>query len=132
MTRNRKWMAAIGLMLLAASCSRQPVTGGTPGVLTASGKPIGDIQVTFYRLDGGIWESVGFGTSAADGTFELVTNGARGPLHLEPGQYRCTLESVGAPVEIPRECMETADTPLEVNWSETDQLIQLDAPITVR
>jgi hypothetical protein len=123
-----------GLVLLAsllvalAGCGVSPVTGGTPGVLRADGQPLGDVQVRIYRRDADQWLPIGFGDTAADGSFHLVTSGAQGPLQLVPGEYRCVLESVGAPVRIPRDYADIETTPLLVSWSAQDNTLTLDIP----
>jgi hypothetical protein len=123
--------AIVSLAIIAAAlvgCGPQPVAGGTPGVLRAGGNPVSDIQITVYEADGEAWRAMGFGVPGADGAFELVTNGAAGALWLPPGEYRCTLESVGAPVRIPKEYAQVETTPLTVSWSESDEMLTLEIP----
>jgi hypothetical protein len=63
-----------------------------------------------------------------DGAFELVANGAQGPLWLSPGEYRCTLESAGAPVQFPMEYAQADTTPLTISWSAGDKELDLEVP----
>jgi hypothetical protein len=70
---------------------------------------------------------VGFAVTSLDGSFELVLNGARGPLWLSPGEYRFTLESAGSPVQLPHEFAGPDTTPLSVVWSADDGDLDLDA-----
>src|SRR5262245_36355928 len=96
---TRFWLLFGVLAVLPAGCGGvHPVVGGTPGSLHAGDDFLSDIQVTVYQTEGGLMQAVGFGVTDHDGAFELATNGARGPLRLAPGEYRCTLESAGAPL----------------------------------
>jgi hypothetical protein len=116
------------LAVALSGCGVQPVAGGTKGVLRSGAVRPSDIQVTVHRLEGGVWKAVGFGITASDGTFELVTPGAQGALWLTPGDYRCTLESVGWPGLIPAEYLHEKTTPLKVSWSDAESELALDAP----
>lgn len=109
-------------------CGPKSVTGGTKGTLKSGENPLSDMQVTVHQLDGGTFTPIGFAVTAADGSFELVTNGAQGPLVLGPGQYRFTLESVGTPVEVPEEFHQLESTPLKVDWTSGAKL-EFDVPI---
>src|SRR5580765_446568 len=100
-------------LILAGCGGTTPVVGGTKGVLQAGDELLGDIQITVHAKDGTAWKPLGFGVTAFDGSFELVTSGAKGPLWLSPGEYRCTLESAGAPVVIPLELTQADATPLK-------------------
>ena len=115
--------------LALAGCGVRPVTGGTKGTLRASGAPLGEVQVTVHQVAGSAIQPVGFGVSSRDGSFALVTNGAAGPLHLAPGEYRCTLESAGAPVKIPQEYTQAETTPLKISWTASDGGLNLEVPI---
>jgi hypothetical protein len=97
-------------------------------VLTYHGKLPSDICVTIHRVNETASEPIGFGVTANDGTFQLVKNEALGPLWLPPGEYRCTLESVGSPIRIPREYTKSGSTPLKVSWSAADKSLELDVP----
>ena len=105
-----------------------PVTGGTEGRLHAGNDMVGDIQVTVHQIEGNSSKSIGFGVAGMDGSFRLLTNGAQGPLHLSPGEYRCTLESVGAPVVILKEYTQAETTPLKITWSAESRQLDLDIP----
>ena len=123
----------VGLLFLAtalAGCGGvKPVTGGTQGTLKVGGQLLSDIQVTVHRVDGDTIESIGFGTTDNDGVFELVTNGAKGPLWLEEGEYRFTLESAGAPVQFSPEYALPTKTPLRVSWAGSEQDLELTASL---
>jgi hypothetical protein len=109
-------------------CDRvHPVAGGTRGMLRMGDELTSDIQVTVHQVDGGSTRPVGFGVTSLDGSFELVTNGAQGPLWLAPGEYRFTLESAGSPVRLPGEFARPDTTPLAVEWSADDGDLDLDA-----
>jgi hypothetical protein len=102
------------------------VTGGTPGTLRDAFQALAEIQVTVHRQEGSGWQPIGTAVTASDGTFELVTNGAQGPLLLEPGEYSCTLESVGSPLRLPLEYTKAHTTPLKVPWSTNDSSLNLN------
>lgn len=104
----------------------RPIKGGTAGKLHSGVDPLGDIQVTFHQTSGTTTEPIGFGATTANGTFELVTMGAKGPLRLSPGQYLCTIESVGSPLKIPKEYTKPETTPLKLTWTSSDTIVDLD------
>jgi len=106
----------------------RPVPGGTKGTLRAGGQALSDIQVTVHQLDPDGMHPVGFGVTGPDGSFELVSMGAKEALWLAPGEYRLTLESAGAPVQIPKEYAQPAATPLKVSWSSGQTNLELEAP----
>jgi hypothetical protein len=116
------------LTLFLAGCGPQPVTGGTGGTLRFGGTPMSEVQITVHQPAGAGWEAIGFGVATTDGSFELVTSGAAGPLVLAPGNYRCTLESVGAPLAIDPQYAQAATTPLEIAWPTSDGRITIDIP----
>jgi hypothetical protein len=64
---------------------------------------LSDIHVARHEVDDGVSKPIGFGMASTDGSSELVTNEAKGPLRLVSGEYRYTLEFVGAPVVISNE-----------------------------
>jgi hypothetical protein len=110
-------LACVSLAAVLPGCGPQPVQGGTAGHLLAAGKPLSDIQVTVFQSEGTELKPVGFAITKIDGSFALLQNQARGPLKLTAGDYRCTLESAGAPVKIPRQFAKPETTPLKVSWS---------------
>jgi len=118
------------LALIVAGCgSEQGVTGGTPGLLHAGSTGLAEIQLTIHPGDGS--GPLGFAPTGMDGTFELLTNQARGPLRLPPGDYRVTLESIGSPVVIPEKFTRPDSTPLKFTWNGSEKLLDLDAPLTI-
>ena len=114
--------------LVLAGCGPQPVTGGTGGTVRIGGTPMSEVQVTVHQPSDVGWDAVGFGVATTDGSFELVTSGAAGPLDLSPGTYRCTLESVGAPIAIAPLYSQAATTPLEIVWPTRDGRLTIDIP----
>jgi hypothetical protein len=118
------WRAEYGLLILFAAvmpgCGPVPIIGGTSGVLTTDGNPIPDVQVTVYPAVSG--ESLGYAVTRADGSFELIAADSSGPLELERGSYVVTLESVGAPTDLPRAYMHRESTPLRIDWNEAGRL----------
>ena len=129
MRRKTEFLVLVLAMLLAIpSCGPRPVTGGTPGTLRAGGEPTQEIQVTVHFMKDGTTRPIGFGVTAADGSFQLVEIAAKGPLALPPGDYRFTLESAGSPVQIPPEYAEPNTSPLTVSWSLADSRLVLELP----
>jgi hypothetical protein len=114
---SRLFVVLLFTLVMAGCGGVQSVPGGTAGTLRAGDDVLAEIQVTIYQVDGVSSRPIGFGVTDRDGWFELVTSGARGPLWLSPGEYRCTLESAGAPLEIPKEYARAETTPLKVSWS---------------
>jgi hypothetical protein len=125
------WAFLCGGLLVASGCGSgvTPVTGGTAGIIRAGETNLSDVQVTVHRWSGSQAELVGWGVSKPDGTFRLVQPNAKGPLHLSSGEYRVTLESVGAvPVVFPKEYSSAERTPLTVEWTSSMEQIELDVP----
>ncbi|PQO47198.1 hypothetical protein [Blastopirellula marina] len=120
-----KYLAAL-LLCISIGCGPTPVTGGTSGTLTTSGNPLGEMQVNVFQVDA-VETPIGFGVTAADGSFELVQPAAAGPLQLEPGKYRFTVESVGSPIVVPKKYADSKTTPLEVDWQPGAE-IKLEIP----
>ncbi len=116
------------LMLCGLSCSREPtgVAGGTPGSLRLGDKVAGDIQVVLYATAGASHQPVGFAVTQSDGSFRLLQPGAQGPLTLAPGEYRCTLESAGTPLRIPRSMSRPETTPLNVSVPPGAESIEIE------
>lgn len=116
-------------LLAVVGCGVQPVVGGTAGELRAGDLPLGDVQVTVHRATSdGTWQPIGFADTRSDGSFELVTPGAAGPLVLEPGEYRFTLESVGSPLRVPKPYLSAEATPLRIAWDGTLDRLRLELP----
>jgi hypothetical protein len=111
-----------------SGCSRNhSVAGGTRGVLRRASNGLREVQIHVHRV--GESEPIGFGVSTEGGAFELYQPGARGPLHLAPGDYVFTLESVGPePIPLPRETSDPQRTPLRKTWTTSDGELQLDLP----
>lgn len=118
-------------MALAGCDGVKPVTGGTKGTLRCGGELLGETQVNVYRLEGTSLQLAGFGVTNLDGSFELVTNGAKGALRLTPGEYRFTLESAGAPFQFSHEYTQADSTPLKVSWSAGDVDLKLEIPAAI-
>jgi hypothetical protein len=115
----------LAMLFTVSGCGTRPVSGGTPGVLTTDGNPIPDVQLTVYPAGSGQCE--GSAVTRSDGTFELVTPGASGPLELDAGSYVVTLESVGAPTDLPPQYLDRDSSPLKVDWADGARL-ELSVP----
>lgn len=117
------------LVVVATGCGGpRGVTGGTQGVLRSGDVRLAEIQLTIHQLSGSTYVPLGFGTTRSDGTFELVTNGAKGPLRLNAGQYKCTMESIGSPLTIPVQYRTPFESTLTLTWKPEQRLIDLDVP----
>lgn len=128
--RSRFELFVLVMMLALPGCGGvKPVAGGTEGVLHSGSDKLSDIQVTVHKFEGGTSKPIGFGVAGTDGSFQLMTDRAKGPLHLTPGEYHCTLESIGAPVVIPKEYTQPDTTPLKINWSASDSKLDWDIPV---
>lgn len=119
---------ALGLLLLIGCGGVKPVTGGTNGVLHSGAAMLSEIQITVHQVEGEQFKPVGFAVPQADGTFQLVAPEAKGPLRLAPGEYRFTLESVGAPVVIPKEMFKPETTPLKATWTGNETKLDIEVP----
>lgn len=131
-----RWLPCGALVLLTTmliGCGGpQHVVGGTTGTLHAGSVMLGDIQVTVHRVAGTTPEIVGMGITQASGHFELVLPGAKGPLHLTPGEYRVTVESVGpVPLRFPKDYGSPEKTPLHVKWTADNTQLDLEVPLPV-
>jgi hypothetical protein len=117
--------APLLLVVFLSGCAR---TGGegTQGILRQDHEPLGNTRVTVNRVVKNSIESIGFGVTDADGTFQLVTGTDGRGLCLPAGDYRFTLKSVGAQVRIPNEYAQVNLTPLRLSWSGGDQPLKLE------
>ncbi len=113
------------VLFVLSGCGANPVAGGTKGRLQAGTAGLGDIQLTVHHSEGGNWQPIGFGVTDVQGKFELVQNRAQGPLWLSPGDYRCTLQSAGAPVAIPDEFSRPETTPLQTAVKNKNDFLEL-------
>lgn len=126
------WSCVLALLLMLAGCgSPRGVTGGTKGMLHSSAERLAEIQITIHQVNGATSKPIGFAATRLDGTFELVTNGAREPLRLRAGDYLCTLESIGSPLQIPPEFTRPETTPLKVSWAGTESSLDLNVPALI-
>jgi hypothetical protein len=119
------FVGAALVVTTVSGCGERPVKEGTQGVLRFNDEPIANIRVTVNRIDRKGVKPVGYGVTEADGTFQVVTQGGRAGLKLTPGDYCCTLKSMGASVRIPNHYAEVNTTPLKVSWSEGDTRLDL-------
>lgn len=116
-------------MLLSLGCGgAHPVTGGTKGVLHSGPTLLSEIQINVHQVGESSTKLIGFGVAGMDGAFQLVSPGAAGSLRLALGEYRFTLESVGAPVVIPKEFTQPETTPLKVTWTGSEAKLDFDLP----
>lgn len=113
-----------------AGCDNAPsaAVGGTTGTLKFEDQVTSDIVITIHRLNGTSVESIGFGTTQNDGSFALYRPGAAAPLFLEPGEYRCTLESVSPSIKLPKDYMTASRSPLKFTWTSEMKSVDLIAP----
>lgn len=121
------WMYCALCVLLVSGCGPRPVTGGTAGTLHARNLMLSDLQVVVYRVTDGKFVRLGMAQTDIHGAFELVTNEARGPLHLAPGEYHFTVETAGSPARIPGSYALPESTPLQRSWTASDHFLDLEA-----
>lgn len=124
-----KWhILLLIVLLLALGCSTdRSVPGGTAGVLRNVTGGLREVQIHVHRA--GDLQEIGFGVSTEGGAFVLYQPQARGPLHLPPGEYVFTLESVAPePIPLPRETGDPRRTPLRRTWTNGDKVLELQLP----
>ena len=130
----RKFRLTLSPLLLAAiiGCGRvetvPDTSGGTSGKIHNGREPLVGIQVTLHQVDGDSTEPIGVAASRLDGSFELATMDGTCACQLPAGEYRCTLESAGAPITIPTEFTRPETTPLKIELSKDDEAIDLKVP----
>lgn len=128
---RRSWTLQLcsTILIVFSGCEPVAVTGGTSGHIHCAGQPLTDIQVTVHRVSAGGIERIGLGVSNLQGDFALVQPAASGPLWLEPGKYRLTIESVG-PVSLnwPAEFADAHRTPLVRTWTAADVTLDVNVP----
>ena len=130
----RKFRLTLIPLLLAAiiGCGRvetvPDTSGGTSGKIHNGREPLVGIQVTVHQVDGDSTEPIGVAASRLDGSFELATMDGTCACQLPAGEYRCTLESAGAPITIPTEFTRPETTPLKIELSKDDEAIDLKVP----
>lgn len=121
-----------GMSVILAGCAERIIVakGGTAGSLHSAALPINEVCVTVHRLNGDRFEVIGFAETKGDGDFELLVPDGRGPLYLEPAEYRFTLVSTGSRFPIPKVYTQPDTTPLKIEWTgeETDLNFELPAP----
>lgn len=124
-------LSAFMLSALSGCGGPQPVRGGTPGIVhVVDHEPLADVRVVVHRMLDGRPESIGFGVTQPDGTFVLYEEEAVGPLWLEAGEYRFTLESMGTSTYYwPREYDDPEHTPLQKSWMSADRQLVLEIPL---
>jgi hypothetical protein len=124
--RKLQIAAAAVLVALLSGCGTRPLNEGTAGVLHYRDQPPGNIRVTVNRLEKKAVKPFGYGVTSDDGTFQLVTNSGNAGLKLSPGEYCCTLKSIGAQVRIPNEYAQVNTTPLKLAWSSSEKSLDLE------
>ena len=123
---SRKCRLPLIPLLLAAiiGCGRvetvPDTSGGTSGKIHNGREPLVGIQVTLHQVDGDSTEPIGVAASRLDGSFELATMDGTCACQLPAGEYRCTLESAGAPITIPTEFTRPETTPLKIELSKEE------------
>lgn len=124
----------IGFLLVAivaaSGCGgTEEIEGGTPGIIHVGSTPLADVHVSVYRPDATASEPLAFGVSDANGRFVLRRRESLEGAWLEPGEYRCTIESAGEfQLHWPAEFQSPQDSPLNVNWSSAEKELDLNVP----
>lgn len=118
------------LTFLAFGCREHPesaLKGGTAGTIQLRGRPIADIQINAFVVNGETFRRVGFGVSDATGDFTLIDDHGQTAAILPAGQYKLTLESVAAdPIPIPPELSSVRTTPLLKELSSSDDELAIE------
>jgi hypothetical protein len=120
------------LLALIGGCGGAPreVPPGTEGVIRAEGRLLADVHVQVFAQDSSALEPLGSGISDADGRFQLRLPDLSGPLHLEPAEYRFTIESAGdIYLKWPAPLSDPQKTPLRHTIADSGQVIELDVPM---
>lgn len=114
--RLRLWLGLSSALLLVTvgGCGSDRVDGGTEATITVAGEPVVDVQVRVFSMKDGKPVELGFAVSKAGGKLSFVKPKASGPLTLEPGEYRFTVEPVGAPLALPKDYGNAETTPLQI------------------
>lgn len=109
-------LIALHLIGFITGCSDDavPIDGGTAGKLTSDGKAMSQMELTFYSDSPFSGSPVAYGAVQNDGAFELVDAPRTEAIELEPGDYRVTVESLGADVEIPKQYSDPSKTTLRL------------------
>ena len=121
----KHWLGLSAAILLfsLSGCGSNKLEQGTEAAITVAGEPVVDIRVNVFSVKDGQPAELGFAVSQADGKLKFVKPKASGPLELGPGDYRFTVETVGAPLVIPKEYGDPAMTPLQITLSSSDGII---------
>ncbi|MCA9130487.1 MAG: carboxypeptidase regulatory-like domain-containing protein [Planctomycetales bacterium] len=114
----------VATLVVTTGCSQQGTAGGTRGRLTSDGVPLPQMQVTVFDAHS---NSIATGFTQNNGQFELVSLDGAEPVLLSPGEYRWTLQTVGAEVDIPKRLTDPASSDLAVEWNEDNEIV-LEAP----
>ena len=128
--KNRICVFNLGILIggLIGCGSATTIEGGSPGFLWFGSEMLSGICVVAHHSDGASFHPVGYGTTNNAGHFKLLTPDGQSALHLEPGEYSFTLESVGPPVQFPEEFLRAETTPLKVTWTNEMSSLDLVAP----
>ncbi|MCH9653674.1 MAG: PepSY domain-containing protein [Planctomycetes bacterium] len=118
----KSWLGlSVAFLLLSMSgCGANLLEQGTEATVTVAGEPIIDVRVTVFLMQDGQPVELGSAVSREEGKLKFIQPKAAGPLVLGPGDYRFTVETVGAPLVIPKEYRAPATTPLQVTMPSTD------------
>ncbi len=120
--RNFAVRSFTGLLLIVTAmacfngCTQQGISGGSIGQLLAGDVPLGQMQVIVHEPEGITPIAIGF--TDASGSFDLVAPDASRPIVLSAREYRWTVQSVGAEVEIPKKFMQPDQSDLSAVWDE--------------
>lgn len=130
----RQQLLSCLLLSLCMGCSSQPapVLGGTAGKLLLGTETTSEIMIHIGRRNGNVTTELGFGVTNDHGEFSLLLPGATGPLVLEQGEYTVWLESIGPPVQLPKDCQTAARSPLKLQCQDPARLPDLQIEISSR
>ena len=130
-------LPALGLLVIALAVCATAMTGcgpppevppGTAGIVRTDSVPLTDVLVQIYS-DPPAPQPLGAGITDSSGRFQLRLPDLSAPLHVEPGDYRLTIESAGdIPLSWPAQLRDPQKTPLRQTVTDPQQAIELDFP----
>jgi len=124
---NRVIFALICTLTVAGCSGDRSVPGGTQGTLKHGNMGLRDMRIEVHAV--GNSQPIGFGVTRDGGRFELFESNAQQGLHLQPGEYSFTLESIGPePIALRPELRQPQRTLLRKTWSESDTALEITLP----
>lgn len=128
------WLLALVLLAIVVGCGgpKSYQGSGITGTIACQGTPLAEIRIEVFELNTPTPGSPkAFAVSKADGRFELFAEGGKRP-ELAAGEYRVTLENLGAPtITFAPAATNAATTPLRCTIVDGKSPIQVEVPAEV-